>query len=146
MVIVFGNKIDGVDYQVRKAVYAVIFNSTNERVLTVQNSKGDYFLPGGGIENNENHQECLVREMFEETGYAVSIGSFIGNAKRFFQSTNNEHVINDGYFYLADLLHKEQEPIEVDHFIKWFDINNIKRFLVHEHHCWAVNEGVTKFR
>lgn len=40
-----------------------------DKVLSVQNSRGHYFLPGGGIENEESYQECLEREMLEETGY-----------------------------------------------------------------------------
>ncbi|TKH06433.1 NUDIX domain-containing protein [Peribacillus simplex] len=141
MVEIFGEKIDGLDYQIRKGVYAIVFNSENDKILTVKNSKGHYFLPGGGIENNEGNQECLEREMLEETGYKVSIGSFIGNAKRYFQSTKNEPLINDGYFYLAKLLDKIQEPIENDQFIKWIDIESVRELLVHEHHCWAVNKG-----
>ncbi|MGG3478631.1 NUDIX domain-containing protein [Peribacillus frigoritolerans] len=142
MLKIFGEKIDGLDYQIRKGVYAIVFNSKKDKILTVKNSRGHYFLPGGGIVNNEGNQECLEREMLEETGYKVSIGSFIGNAKRYFQSTKNEPLINDGYFYLAELLDKIQEPIEDDHFIKWIEIKSVRELLVHEHHCWAVNKGL----
>ncbi|MGE7186277.1 NUDIX domain-containing protein [Peribacillus sp. NPDC006672] len=117
------------------AVYAIVFNSEKDKILTVKNSKGHYFLPGGGIKSNEGCQECLESEMQEETGYKVSIGSFIGNAKRYFQSTNNDPLINDGYFYWAELLDKIQESIEADHFIKWIDIESVLELLVHEHLC-----------
>lgn len=144
MIKVFGEKIDGLDYKIRKGVYAVIFNITRDKVLTVQNFRGHYFLPGGGIEKDESNQDCLAREMLEETGYKVSIGSFIGDAKRYFQSTKNEPLINEGYFYFAELLDKIQEPIEDDHFIKWIDIDSVQGLLVHEHHCWAVYEGLNR--
>jgi 8-oxo-dGTP diphosphatase len=144
MIKVFGEKIDGLDYKIRKGVYAVIFNITRDKVLTVKNSRGHYFLPGGGIEKDESNQDCLAREMLEETGYKVSIGSFIGDAKRYFQSTKNEPLINEGYFYLTELLDKIQEPIEDDHFIKWIDIDSVQGLLVHEHHCWAVYEGLNR--
>lgn len=142
MVKIFGEKLDGLDYQLSKGVYAIIINSTKNKVLTVQTSRGDYFLPGGGIENNENYQECLEREMLEETGYKVLIGTFIGNAKRYFLSTKKEPLINDGYFYLAELLDKSQEPIEDDHFIKWIEIDKVQDLLVHDHHWWGVKEGL----
>lgn len=32
-------------------------------------NKGDYKFPGGGVEGNESHSECLIREVAEETGY-----------------------------------------------------------------------------
>ena len=142
MVKVFGEKIESLNYQIRIGVYAIIFNSKGDKVLTVQNSRGDYFLPGGGIENNENYQECLEREMLEETGYEVSLGSFIGNAKNYFLSTKNEPLFNDGYFHLAKLLDKRQNPIEDDHFIKWVDLHRVQKLLVHEHHYWAVNQSL----
>lgn len=140
----FGEKVDGPDYQVRKGVYAVIFNDARDKVLTVHNSRGHYFLPGGGIENDESYQECLEREMLEETGYKISIDTFIGDVKRYFQSSKNEPLINEGYFYLAKLLEKIQEPIEDDHFIKWIDIDSVNGQLFHEHHCWAVYQTLSR--
>lgn len=141
---IFGEKVHGHDYQLRQGVYAVIFNNTKDKVLTVQNSRGHFFLPGGGIEKDESYHECLEREMLEETGYKITQGLFIGNAKRFFQSTKSEPLINEGYFYLAELLEKIQEPIEEDHFIKWIDLDSVQSLLVHEHHYWAVYEGLKR--
>lgn len=144
MLKVFGEKIVGMDYQLRKGVYAVIFNNTRDKVLTVQNSKGHFFLPGGGIVEGESYEECLQREMLEETGYKVSIGPFIGTAMRYFQSTKNEPLLNEGYFYLAEILEKIQEPIEDDNYNQWIDIECVSRLLVHDHHCWAVKEIINK--
>ncbi|MYL35649.1 NUDIX domain-containing protein [Pontibacillus yanchengensis] len=79
---VFGEKINRTDYETRKGIYAVIFNSKKDKVMTVQNGRGHHFLPGGGIENDESHFKCLEREMLEETGYKAFIGSYIGNAMR----------------------------------------------------------------
>ncbi|TMU83797.1 NUDIX domain-containing protein [Bacillus sp. BHET2] len=124
----------------RKGVYAVIFNTKRDKVMTVHNGKGHHFLPGGGIENDESHLNCIEREMLEETGYRAIIVSYIGNAMRYFQSTKSEPLLSDGYFYLADLSEKVQEPYENEHYIEWIDIKSVKYLLVHEHHYWAVNE------
>ncbi|MEZ2715097.1 NUDIX domain-containing protein [Niallia circulans] len=86
-------------------------NIARDKVLTVQNARGHYFLPGGEIENDESYQECLEREMLEETGYKISIGTFIGDAKRYFRSSKNEPLINEGYFYMAKLLETIQKPM-----------------------------------
>ncbi|WP_339171419.1 NUDIX domain-containing protein [Solibacillus sp. FSL R5-0691] len=139
---IFGEKLNGVNYELRKGVYAVIFSSTMNEVLTVQTSRGDYFLPGGGIEDSENHTECLEREILEETGYNGVIGSFIGNAKCFFLSTKEEPILNEGYFYFAQILKKTQDPIDDDHFIKWIETDKARDLLIHAHHNWAVNEGL----
>ncbi|MFT9598116.1 NUDIX hydrolase [Mesobacillus sp.] len=51
----------------RIAIRAIIM--ANNRILLVQSSRGDFKFPGGGLEENESHEECLVREVREETGY-----------------------------------------------------------------------------
>jgi 8-oxo-dGTP diphosphatase len=142
--VIFGKKMNGLEYEIRKGVYAVIFNSPKDKIVTVQTSRGHYFLPGGGIENNERPEDCLRRELLEETGYGVSIGPFIGEAMRYFLSTKNEPILSDGYFYLAQLSEKIQEPKEDDHFLKWVSVVNIEELLLHEHHSWAVKEGLKK--
>ncbi len=45
---------------------------------------------------------------------------------RYFQSTKGEPLLNDGYFYLATLCNKIQEPIEDDHFIEWINTRERK--------------------
>lgn len=143
---VFGEKLDGLDYQKRQGVYAIIFNSVKNMVVTVQTARGHYFLPGGGIEANEKNEDCLEREMLEETGYEISIGSFIGKAMKYFQSTKNEPILSEGYFYLAELLNKTHYPVEDDHFLKWISTENVEEFLIHEHHIWAIKEGLKKIK
>ncbi|XXM70780.1 NUDIX hydrolase [Lysinibacillus sphaericus] len=139
---VFGEKRKDSNYEWRKGVYGVILNTTNDKVMTVHNGKGHHFLPGGGIEGDETHLGCLEREIIEETGYRACVDSYIGNAMRYFQSTTGEPLISDGYFYLADLLVKMQEPTEEDHYVEWISVKHAKHLLVHEHHYWAVNEGL----
>jgi ADP-ribose pyrophosphatase YjhB (NUDIX family) len=51
----------------RVAVRAIIMK--NNRILLVQSNKGDYKFPGGGLEEIESHEDCLKREVREETGY-----------------------------------------------------------------------------
>ncbi|WP_257391822.1 NUDIX hydrolase [Mesobacillus jeotgali] len=55
----------------RVAVRAVI--TENNLILLVQSNKGDYKFPGGGLDVNESLEECLKREVSEETGYTHCI-------------------------------------------------------------------------
>jgi 8-oxo-dGTP pyrophosphatase MutT (NUDIX family) len=47
-------------------------------VLLCHNHRGDWELPGGRPEPDESAQECLIREMWEETGLAVRVGRLLG--------------------------------------------------------------------
>jgi 8-oxo-dGTP diphosphatase len=141
---VFGEKVPGVDYQKRTGVYAVIFQHEKDKILTVRNESGHYFLPGGGIEENESHVECLLREMLEETGYDVSIRTYIGNAMCYFFSRKGDPLLGEGHFYLVELNEKMMEPMEEEHVPVWIDRKDAKRLLVHEHHYWAMEEAWKK--
>lgn len=140
--LVFGEKLAGVHYRTRKAVYAVIFNIDKDKVLTLQTPDGYFWLPGGGIEGTETLETCLKREIIEEMGYDAKVGSFIGQAVQFFTAANLDYIRNEGYFYFAKLLEKTQEPIEHDHFIKWVKVKEINQRLYHKHQSWAVLKGL----
>lgn len=138
----FGIKLNSLNYENRTGIYAVILNQSKEKLSIVRNGKGDFFLPGGGIEENESHFDCLNRELQEETGYSIRIGDYFGNAKRYFLSSNNEPLLNDGYFYSVKLLGKICEPVEDDHSIYWISLDTVEDILFNDHHTWAVKKYI----
>ena len=73
---IFGERLANETYVVRQGVYGVVFN-TEGKVAVIKNKFG-HFLPGGGIEEGENFEECLRREFLEEIGYSIKIKKFIG--------------------------------------------------------------------
>jgi 8-oxo-dGTP diphosphatase len=138
----FGEKMDGIPYRIRQGVYAVIINNADETVAVVKTSTG-YFLPGGGIEANETHHECLKREVLEELGCEIHIGKFIGRAEKYFYSTTlREYMNSDGYFYAAEIVRKLQVPTEDDHELVWMKLVDAPNLLFHEHQVWAVNKAI----
>ena len=63
----------------RRAARAVI--RKDESVLMILTNKGDFKFPGGGFKDNETAEQCLKRELLEETGYSlVTDGQCIGRA------------------------------------------------------------------
>jgi 8-oxo-dGTP pyrophosphatase MutT (NUDIX family) len=44
------------------------------RVLLLENERAEWELPGGKLELGEDPSECVVREIAEETGWAVTAG------------------------------------------------------------------------
>lgn len=55
----------------RTAVRGVYYNK-NKELLLVNTNKGDYGLPGGGIQSGESIEQALRRELLEETGYYMT--------------------------------------------------------------------------
>lgn len=140
-IITFGEKIEGKEYKWRPAVYCLMFNSQKDKIAIIQTKDGKYFLPGGGIENDETHEECLKREALEEMGMEIEINQFVGCARRYFYSTNEyKYYLSEGYFYLCDKGKQLGEPIEEDHFLKWIEPSQAIESLFHEHQSWAVNQ------
>lgn len=62
---------DIVNNTMRIACRAVVLH--NEKVLTVYEEKWDLTsLPGGGLEPHETIEECVIREVKEETGVIIT--------------------------------------------------------------------------
>ncbi len=99
-------KINGKEVKInyREAVRAVILRNNN--LLMVQTNKGDYKFPGGGIKNEEKHEETLQREVKEETGYLISkvkerMGIFTERNLDEFEEDSIFEMIS--YYYLCEV-------------------------------------------
>ena len=136
---IFGEKISRVNYGERVAVYGIAIN--DRKVATVK-TKAGYFLPGGGIEKDENHSECLKREFIEETGYEIEIGKYIGNASLYHKTKTGEYKKGIGHFYIVNLTYDTKNKIEEDHDLIWLDSNECSKYLFLEHQAWAVLEAL----
>jgi 8-oxo-dGTP pyrophosphatase MutT (NUDIX family) len=47
------------------------------RVLLLRNDRAEWELPGGRIERGEQPEDCLVREIREESGWQVTVGPIL---------------------------------------------------------------------
>ena len=57
------------------SIKGIIFN--NENILLLKNERNEWELPGGRIEEYENPEECLVREVQEELGINCTVEKII---------------------------------------------------------------------
>lgn len=140
-VITFGQQEQNQHYITRPAVYAVMRDSQTGKIAVIQKKDGKLFLPGGGIETYETYEDCLKREVLEETGMDVEIGDFIGRANQYFYSKNETtYYLNEGQFYRCDAGQKIQSPIEDDHALRWIDPVEAIEHLFHAHQRYAVQK------
>ena len=60
---------ENTDEFVRTAVRGIVF--IGDRLLLIEDNKGEVKLPGGGQEAGESDADTLIREIREETGCVV---------------------------------------------------------------------------
>lgn len=85
--------------QKRVSCRAIIFD--NERMVSMYRENGDrvyYTFPGGGMEENETEEECVVREVKEEFGIDIK------PVKKVYVYEDEKSIQN---FYLCDWLKGE---------------------------------------
>ena len=67
---IYGDNYNAKTSKVREACRAFIAND-GKILISYENKNCQLMLPGGGIEENESLEECLVREIEEETGLVI---------------------------------------------------------------------------
>ncbi len=120
------NKLKDVN-EVRRGVYALIKQGDKYLLQNFKN-RGFYWLPGGGVENDENETSCLTRELLEETGYSDfrihekvcdAVLDFVrireGNKARNFTSIYEVELMSDK----KNVLSLTEEEIEDDLSLEW---------------------------
>ncbi|MBT2679317.1 NUDIX domain-containing protein [Bacillus sp. ISL-35] len=99
----------------RVATRAIIM--TNNRILLVQSNRGDYKFPGGGLDENETHEECLMREVREETGYVnCTVKDKVGTIIERKMDEYEDHTLFQmtSHYYLCELETDEKESQQLD--------------------------------
>lgn len=95
----------------------------NKVLLSHEQNKGVFASPGGGLEGNETLEQCCVRELMEETGYAVKVKEQLFIVHEYCLDTL--HISN--YFLCEIIGTGERNLTEMeknnDMMPKWVDIN-----------------------
>lgn len=128
----FKMTIDGSNMDIYKntieriAVRAIIMK--NNHILLVQSNTGDFKFPGGGVEKDESHEECLKREVKEETGYINcivldKIGTIIERKKDDFEKDALFQMTS--HYYICDLVSEEKDELHLDEYEAVLDFTPI---------------------
>jgi ADP-ribose pyrophosphatase YjhB (NUDIX family) len=101
----------------RLASYAVAIESGSilvARIAPGYPGEGRWTLPGGGVEWGEHPDDALVREVHEETGFAVTEFSLIGINSQVFSASANHAGLHAVRMIYDVPLHGEPRVVEID--------------------------------
>ena len=132
----FGSPEQGKTYFHRVGAYLIVVH--DGLLATVKIAKG-YILPGGGVEGNETHEECLFRECLEEIGYEIRVDELITSADAWdtHPKVGPFHPIQ--YYYSGELLDPLFEDGGTDGtHLEWIPLDRIDELLFVPMQRWAV--------
>ena len=118
-----GKRIDGISYYDRVGAYLICIE--NNKLAVIRDTKG-YFLPGGGIDENESFEECVKRECLEETGYSVCVDKHICSAESYLLHPKVGYFHPIQHYYSGKLIEKVCAPTEKDHVFEWISIDDVE--------------------
>lgn len=88
---------DDMDVWARIAVRGIVF--IGDKLLLLNDNKGEVSLPGGGQDEVESDADTLIREIREETGYSVIPDTirpfgYIEEKRRDFKSYHDDRIFH----------------------------------------------------
>lgn len=131
----FGKKLKEKEYIKREGVYGIVYHKGQFGVVKVRDT---HFLIGGGLDEDENHHDCLHREFLEEVGYKIDIHECIGSFTEFHQSFKSKNYYEMvGHVYLVSLIEKVSEG-EDDHELVWVNKEGIEEAMTLSYQAYII--------
>ena len=131
----FGHFKPEIVYRARPGAYALLLNP--EGLLARVHLPHGYFLPGGTLEDDEDLEDALLREIEEEIAYEARILWRLGEANQYlYQATYTTGVCKHSVFFLAETV--EALPGQAEHAFDWVKPTELASSLLHESQRWAV--------
>ena len=133
---IFGIKED-VEYSDREGAYLIPCRGS--QIGVVQTPKGYFFL-GGGLENGENHSDCIKRECLEEVGCSPYVEGKLCSAESYIKHPTIGYFHPIQTYYFGKLLDKEATAMETDHILCWIEYDQLKGKMFAEMQNWALEQ------
>jgi len=120
----------------RVSCYGIIIQDGS---LLLSPQRDGYDFPGGGMNIDETIEECLVREVWEETGMTVKSGQFVHIEQEFYFALNTQTPYNNTLLYF--LCHEPKGELSTDGFdthekeyarlAEWISLDHIESIRFH---------------
>jgi len=110
----------------REAVRAIIFDENNLIPIIFVSKRNYHKIPGGGIDEGENKEIALDREIKEECGCLAKITGEVGKINEY---RSKENFYQTSYCYLGKIISKgevefTQEEIERGFQLLWMTLDD----------------------
>lgn len=140
----FGLKNEKINYAIRDGAYLLTVN--DDCLFPVIKNADGCFLIGGGIEDKEEPEETLIREVKEEIGYHIgSIQPICDNIS--YYELMEQDWCSHNYFFYSELL-DEFTSSEDENILLWLTLEEALSLLTLEHQRWGLQcfvENIHKF-
>lgn len=119
---IYGDNYNSKPLKVREACRAFIVNN-GKILISYEGMNNQLMLPGGEIEKNETLEQCVVREIEEETGYIIKVKNKIVSINEYYGDylwVNHYFVceiIDSGKIKLSKI--EQEQKMEA----KWFNLD-----------------------
>lgn len=119
------------EYKKREAVRAVAFDENNHIALLFSQKNNFHKLPGGGMEEGEDFETALRRELMEEIGCTIEAIQELGIIEEF---RNKFDYNQTSYCYTAKITSKGEPQLEPDEIeeglvTRWYTLQDAVRVI-----------------
>lgn len=119
----------------RISAYGLVQNKSGQILVVVPTWRESYDLPGGGVDLGEKISEGIIREVYEESGYRVSLDSalpFHIEETNFFHDDERKFYHSINVFYKCKLESKVQDLSAINKVVEneiakveWKNLNDL---------------------
>ena len=137
------NYNENLNTKIREGSRGIIVRD-NKILIAYESKTNQLMIPGGGVEKDESLEECLLREIEEETGYQVKICDKVVTIKEYY---NDNIWIN--HYYSCEIISIKKAKLtenekEERMTTQWVDINECLNTFKTYSYCDFSNENKYK--
>jgi 8-oxo-dGTP pyrophosphatase MutT (NUDIX family) len=107
------------------------------RIAVVRAARG-WFLPGGGIDPDEDERQAVERETREECGLVIRLSGIIGHATEIVHSPAGHTGVDKESVFFSAVVIGATVATEPDHELVWLSAAEAVTRLSQKSHRWAV--------